>query len=584
MDEAVVNSQQKAKSLDVLFVNLPSYTLEPANSKNETSGENIMPPLGLLYLANSIKDCSFVSSYKCADFGIAKLNGYSGEKHLAELVNKKLKETATNKPDVVAVSLMFSLAYPFFQIVIEEIRKCWKDTVIIVGGVHATNSAEYLLKNHPIDYITCGEGEEAFPSFLEMIATGAEKNILGVHSLGNIKKTADNQFEKTAAVENFNIDYTRHPNLLDMEVYTKGITLFSLSKTDVSTRSFTIMASRGCPYLCTYCGGHTVHGRGSRWRDLKNVIDEIYWLNKNYGTIKYYLMDDVFVPKSKTLELLALLAKVDIEGFEIVLFNMSINATDSKIIDAIASVGINTLTFAIESGSKVTQNKIKKWVNLDRAEELCRYSQSKNLNVRAMYVIGFPGETISEMDETFRYAEKLGADWSTFSVASPIPGTEVYNEFCALGYIEDGPSSWAGDYTSFRDRVFDTKEISKEDITELAYRANLNVNFVNNINIKRRDFKNAETIFTNFIKMYDFHIFAYDCLRRIYKCTGDFEKESETIKTMKMLIGSNVKSREFQKYFDLLDDEILGHLNDSFETGGGGVSTHPDESNLRLPV
>ena len=93
MDEAIVSYQKKAKPLDVLFVNLPSYTPEPANSKNETFGENMVPPLGLLYLANSIKDCSFVSSYQCADFGIAKLNGYVGKKHLVGLVNKKLKET-----------------------------------------------------------------------------------------------------------------------------------------------------------------------------------------------------------------------------------------------------------------------------------------------------------------------------------------------------------------------------------------------------------------------------------------------------------------------------------------------------------
>ena len=220
---------------------------------------------------------------------------------------------------------------------------------------------------------------------------------MGVHTLENIKRTANNKLEKTEAVEDFNIDYTQYSKLIDMDLYTEKTALFSLSKTDASSRAFTIMASRGCPYLCTYCASFTVQGRGSRWRDFKNVIDEIYWLNKNYGTIKYYLIDDVFVPKSKTLELFALLKEVDIEGFEIVILNMSINATDNRIIDAIASVGINTLTFAIESGSLVTQDRIKKWVNLDRAQELCTYSQHKGLNVRAMYVIGFPGETVSDM-------------------------------------------------------------------------------------------------------------------------------------------------------------------------------------------
>ena len=88
MDQSIARYKKKAKPLDVLFVNLPSYTPEPANAKSETFGENVVPPLGLLYLANSIKDCSFISSYKCVDFGIAKLNGYKGKKHLVELVNK----------------------------------------------------------------------------------------------------------------------------------------------------------------------------------------------------------------------------------------------------------------------------------------------------------------------------------------------------------------------------------------------------------------------------------------------------------------------------------------------------------------
>ncbi len=560
MNETIVSLQKKANPLNVLFVNLPTNSPELLSSNDVTSENAFAPPLGLLYLANSIQDCSFVSSYQCADFRIANMSGCSEKNHLVEFVNRKLKKTATNQPDVVAVSLIFSSAYYFFQIVIEEIKKCWEDTVIIAGGVHASNNVEYLLKNNPIDYITCGEGEESFPSFLEIISTGAEKNILGVHSLGNIKKTADNQFEKTATIEDFNIDYTKYPNLIDMAVYTNKTTSFSLSKTDISVRAFSIMASRGCPYHCTFCASHTVQGRGSRWRNLKNVIDEIYWLNKKYGTTKYYLIDDNFVPKSKAVELFAALSEVDIEGFEIVIQNMSVNATDYKIIDTIVAAGINNIAFAIESGSTITQDRIKKWVKLDKAQDLVGYSQHKGLNVRCFYIIGFPGETISEMNETFRYAEKLGADWSTFSVASPIPGTEMYNEFCALGYIEDGPSSWTA--TTIRDRAFDTKEISKEDIKELAYRANLNVNFVNNINIKRRDFKNAETIFTNFIKMYDFHIFAYDCLRRVYKYTEDSKKESETIKTMKMLMDTNSKSRKFKKYFDLLDDEILGHLNE----------------------
>ena len=182
MDKPI--STFKKKPLDVLFVNLPTHSPDLSTLNDATSGDSLTPPLGILYLSHSIKDCSFVSSCKCADFSAdfkrPNLRDFLEKNSLPEFVNKKLKEVVPNKPDVVAVSLMFSSTYDFFQIVIEEIKKCWDDAIIIVGGVHASNTVEYLLTNNPIDYIVCGEGEEAFPSFLEMIATDTkEKKMLG---------------------------------------------------------------------------------------------------------------------------------------------------------------------------------------------------------------------------------------------------------------------------------------------------------------------------------------------------------------------------------------------------------------------
>ena len=270
-------------------------------------------------------------------------------------------------------------------------------------------------------------------------------------------------------------------------------------------------------------------------------------------------MDDNFIPKSKAVALFTILSAIDtIKDFEIVIQNMSINATDIDIIDVIVGANVSNITFAIESGSIRIQEEIRKNVKLDKAIDIVKYSQSKGLNVRCMYIIGFPGETLEDMSETFEYAQRLGADWSTFNVACPIPGTEMYDEFVNLGYIEDGPNSWSA--TSIRDRVFDTKEINRKEIKELAYRANLDVNFVNNISIRKGDYDNAERIFSNFIMMYDFHIFAYDCLRRIYKETGNEQKESEIVEQMKGVLTTNKKAQSFRKYFDLLDPSILKML------------------------
>lgn len=560
-------SQEKIKKkLDVLFINLPSVSPELSDNDDATSADNLTPPLGLMYIANSIKDCEFINSYKCVDFAILDYKDVLENGKMGELVSEELNNGGIQKPDVVAVSLMFSSSYDFFKLVISKVKNIWPDTKVMVGGVHASNTVEYLLeKNQGVDYITCGEGEGAFVEFLDMVSSGTKINILGVHSLNNIKKLGENKkkfdqkFERTNVVNDFNVDFTAYPDLINMDVYTSETSLFSLSKTTSSVRAFSIMASRGCPYRCTFCASSTVHGRSPRWRDLQNVVDEIYWLNETYGVTKFYLIDDNYVPKKKTIELFNLLSTIAIENFEIIIQNMSINATDFDIIDAIVAAKINNIAFAIESGSKETQKRIMKNVKLEKAIDLVSYSQRKGLNVRCFFIIGFPEETIEEMGETFEYAKKLGADWSTFSVASPIPGTVMYAEFVKLGYIKDDPDAWTG--TTIRDRVFDTKEINKNDIKDLAYRANLDVNFVNNLSIKNGDYKNAETIFTNFVKSNDFHIFAYDCLRRVYKESGSVNKENKIIDKMKLLMEQDKKARSFSRYFDLLDNDIRTTLS-----------------------
>ena len=551
---------ERLEPQDILFVNLP--TVSPGISESGdamAATESLSPPLGILYLANSVKDKEFVRSYKCVDYAICDYN-FSKTEEIEGFVSESLKQGGIEKPSIVAVSLLFSAAYEFFTIITSKIKKCWPDTVVIVGGIHASNTVEYLLKNNTgIDYVACGEGEDLFVEFVEMVAAGEQRNIFGLHSLNNIKRTETNAFEQAKYVSDLNIDFTKYSDLIDMEVYTARTSSFSLSKTALSIRSFSIMASRGCPFHCTFCASWTVHGYSPRWRDIQNVVDEIYWLHKTYGVTKFYLIDDNFVPKSKTIEFFNTLSEIDIPDFEIVIQNMSVNATNFEIIDAIVAAGITNIAFAVESGSKKIQKKIKKNVRLDKAAELVAYSKSKGLNIRCFFIVGFPGETVEDMEETFECAKELRANWSTFSVASPIPGTEMYDEFVKLGYIENGPSSWTA--TTLRDRVFDTREISREDIKKLAYRANLYVNFINNINIDDSDYENAETIFLNFVKTFNFHIFAYDCLRRIYKQTGKKQKEDEIIGRMRHLMATNKKSQSFVEYFDLLDDECRALLS-----------------------
>jgi len=293
-----------------------------------------------------------------------------------------------------------------------------------------------------------------------------------------------------------------------------------------------------------------VHGRKARWRSIENIYEEIIFLYENYDVTSIQIIDDNFIPKEKALKLFDMLSELPIPDADIVIHSMSVNHTDFEMLDAMKKANIDTVVLAIESGNAEVQKNIGKYCNLDKAVELIDYAGKIGLNTWCYYMLGFPHETQAQMQETVEYSKKAGSDWVSYSVAIPYPGTKMYRQFVEMGCIEDSPSSWTS--KTVRDRTFDTDEISAADIKELAYVANLKYNFVNNRHIQEKRYDEAERIFLDFIKTFDFHIFAYDCLKRVYNLTKQYNKAEEIEKKMNYLMDTNPASQGFKKYMYLL--------------------------------
>jgi radical SAM superfamily enzyme YgiQ (UPF0313 family) len=272
-------------------------------------------------------------------------------------------------------------------------------------------------------------------------------------------------------------------------------------------------------------------------------------------------MDDNFVPKSKAIELFNNLAKIEIDGLETVILNMNVNFTDKDIIDAIDAAKIKNITFAIESGSREVKKKIKKYCDLAKARELIDYCRKKGIETRCFYLLGFPGETPRQMNETIEFAAKAGADWSSFNIAVPLPGSKMYAEFIKMGCIEDTADFWKN--INYKDRTFDTPEITARDLKELMHTADLKLNFLNSPYLAKNDqerLRKAEGIFKEFTKAFEFHIFAQDALRRVYKLMNDDDNAQKTLNHMKYLIKTNDQAKKFIQYIHLLEEEVRKFL------------------------
>jgi anaerobic magnesium-protoporphyrin IX monomethyl ester cyclase len=99
---------------------------------------------------------------------------------------------------------------------------------------------------------------------------------------------------------------------------------------------------------------------------------------------------------------------------------------DKSLLKKLKSAGLNTLYYGVESGSQRILDLMKKGITLKQAETAVRSAKDVGIEVLTSYILGFPGETRKEMDETIDFSIKLNPDYSQYSILTPFPGTPVY--------------------------------------------------------------------------------------------------------------------------------------------------------------
>ena len=113
-------------------------------------------------------------------------------------------------------------------------------------------------------------------------------------------------------------------------------------------------------------------------------------------------------------------------------------------------------------------------------------------------MLGYPGETKAEIEQTVSYAKSLQLDWTFFFIATPLPGTVMWKMAEDMGWLKQGAFN---PLTSLHDTVLESPEYSKEWLAETRDKANEICNFMGNPNIKRNP-KQAKEDFEYVLSLY----------------------------------------------------------------------------------
>jgi len=387
---------------------------------------------------------------------LAALKGFINKKtrHEAEIIDlvfhKKdwekylVKKIRVKKPDIIGFSVL-SFNYPEAL----QIARFIKDNFnikIIFGGVHVILSPQEVVENEEVDIICTGEGEEVLKQLLDKSLNC--KNIKGIWYKQD-EKIIKNKNRKLIE----NLDVLPFPDFDDFDLERYFV---------INHNHFPIMASRGCPYTCTYCSNHALRkkldGKYVRFRSVDNVIEEIELRIKQYSKrgFKYlYVFDDTFILyKDFVYELCNKFKEKRFHKYIKWTANVRANLVTDEIIQTMKDAGCYEVRMGVESGSDYIRNTVyKRNMTREQIDNAFKIIKRHSLQLRLDFIFGAPYETFDMMEESFEMARQSDGDKIFFSRLYLFPGTEI-REICEKEQVIE-------ENTHFDDKGFQSVDRTK---------------------------------------------------------------------------------------------------------------------------
>lgn len=442
-------------------------------------------------------------------------------------------------PDVIGISALQIINYKWVHYIANVAKRISPEIKVIIGGGYATVLPKRVMEDKNVDYVVLGEGEEVLHNMLDCnFDHGCLINFDGVGFRPDSSEILING--KSAFIR----DVDSLP-FCDWE----GINLERYIRQH-KDNFMSYITSRGCPFGCSFCSTYLSWGKKFRPFSSKRVLAEVDYLVKKYRIKNIEFRDDnLTLDKKRALEIL--------NGFVEREYNLNwthpnalaIVTLDEEMIDAVLKSGCRTLTIAIESGSdRVIKEIIHKPVTKDKVRDVCRIARSKGLKIETAFIVGFPGERRDEIEETKNFALELKCDWNQIAIATPFPGTEMY-EICQKNnyfvHADSDLERYRYGFANIR-----TEEFDEQWIKEKAYSINIEVNFLKNHNFVD-DPAYAVLLFKDRLSRYPKHLIGTLCLAYAYKKSGSDPLAVETVeRAVKMVRDEPEIYEAYKKYFD----------------------------------
>jgi len=415
----------------ILIINPPERykCIENPDAKGkaflESDDFGAFPPLGALYVLTYLEQ---------------NTNGH--ELYFKDCVGEKLDHDDVAafidhiKPDVVGVT-SFTISLVDCVMVARTVKQIVPESHVCLGGHHPIAYPVEAAKLKEFDSIVVGEGEYAFTELVNCLEQGVDyTHIQGVYNAGSIDQFVGKQGKDRRFLSRVNIPPAYVEDVDELPIpnrqHIRHIKYHNIL--GVTGDLATLISSRGCPYLCTFCD---VPYKAYRQRSHDKVLDEVQeCLDMGYTEFRFY--DDLFNITPK--KLIEFCEAIEARGMKFTWdFRGRANTVDYESLRKARQHGLRMIAFGVETGTNEGLKKLKKGVKIEKIEAAFGWCRELGIITVADYIIGMPWErNEADIKRSIDFLIRLDPEYAQISVLKLYPNTSMYDEAVQSKIIKAG--------------------------------------------------------------------------------------------------------------------------------------------------
>jgi anaerobic magnesium-protoporphyrin IX monomethyl ester cyclase len=358
--------------------------------------------------------------------------------------------------DVVSITSIFTDQETMVLHCARLIRSAFPDKVLVSGGVNARSRLSRFFAAG-FDVVGLSEGERTIVEIVDAVRRSWRPDFTAISgvALPDSGRVRVNPVRSQDLV--WDLDTLPMPawDLLPNQRYWKIARPHSGIFEPGELRYAQMMTSLGCPFHCAYCHigsekeEESLSGPVGRFRvkSDERVLAEIDAL-KSLGVQDVFIEDDSLLgDKRRGLRLLrkiqgAGVAICDLNGINVIHL-LRRWQPDHEVLEALAGAGFTQINLPFESASlRILRKYASNKLNIEKADirSLIYAMKDYGFRIYGNYMLGYPDETMVEIERTLQLARdhmSYGLDAANFSIVMPLPGSPLFDQAIAGGYLRE---------------------------------------------------------------------------------------------------------------------------------------------------